>query len=235
MNFSLVPTLSLAALLLTAAPALAEARTYTLDSFDRASFASSVEATIAIGDTQSVVAEATDPAVLDDLRIEVVGGELRAWLDDDLWDFLSFRNNELRVVITVPALQAIRASSSSKVDASGLDAGSFAVDADSSAQVRLANVEIGKVMLNADSSSTIVIDGSCDTADVNTSSSATIEAAALQCDVVTVEASSSSTSRVFASDSAKVQANSSATVELSGRPAGLHSEVNSSASLNLLN
>src|SRR5690606_17622818 len=98
---SIKPAFALAvtavACLAFAGPALARPVAYSLDPFTSARIATAITATIVIGDVQSVSVETRHPENLEGLRLEVVGGELRAWIEEGLWDMFSFRDREIHL------------------------------------------------------------------------------------------------------------------------------------------
>lgn len=240
---------------LAATPALAESRTYDLGAFTAIDLTDGIAATIVTGSEQSIIATALDPAVLDDLRVVVHGDRLYANLEGDFWDWLSFRNEDVQLTITVTsALTGITASASSEVrvdstngDELTIQASSSAevaiaeaasarvlIDASSSSDVTIQSADIANVSINASSSSEVNLAGTCDDAVANVSSSATIEAGTLQCVDLRVDASSSSDSRFFATGNVTAYASSSAKVEVLGSPARVDQDVSSSAEIDII-
>jgi hypothetical protein len=232
MNTQIV--LAAGVLALATFPALADSKTYDVAAFDRAEFSSSVSATIVIGPTQSVVAEAADPAVLEDLRVQVVAGRLNVWLESDFWDLFSFRSDDVHVSVTVPALTGIVANSSADVKASGIAGEAIDVEVSSSASVVLTDLAVKSARLEASSSGDLVLDGTCVTASVQVSSSATVAGDRFECVDLDIDASSSAKARLFATGQVNADVSSSAKVELFGKPAHVDDDVSSSGDVDVI-
>src|SRR5262245_32844473 len=102
------------ALLLLAAPALAETRTMELPAFTALDVSSGIDAIVTIGGAQSVTAEAADKRLLDDLQIKVEGSTLKAYYDWSFFDIFRFGNrDQVKLTVTIPALTKVEASAGS--------------------------------------------------------------------------------------------------------------------------
>lgn len=234
MNAPALSAIMAATLAITAFPAFAATQTFEHDAFTKARFETSVDANIVVGPAQSITVEARDPATLDDLRIEVVNGELHAWMERDLWDFLAFRNDDVKLTITVPALSGVEASSSADVVVTGIAASAFDVAASSSASVTLTGIKVDQGRFEASSSASINVDGSCTVATIEISSSATFAGETFKCVDLNLQASSSADARLFGTGSVDADVSSSASVILAGNPARIDQHISSSGSLDIL-
>jgi hypothetical protein len=225
---------TVAALLATSAiPAFAASETYDREAFTKARIDTSIKAKIVVGPSQSISAEAADPATFEDLRIEVVNGKLHAWMEDDFWDFVTFRDRDVTLTITVPVLDAIAATSSADIAVSGAT-GALEVAASSSATIALTGVQLDKPRFDASSSADIDVDGSCTSATVSVSSSATISGDRFECVDLKVTASSSADARLFASGQVDAEVSSSANLVLLGDPDHVDDDVSSSGNVDVL-
>jgi hypothetical protein len=222
------------AVALAAVPAVASPLPIELDPFNRASISSAIEATIIIGSEQSVDVEVNDPAVLDELRAEVVNGQLRVWRDRGLIGFAIFRDDMLKLTVTVPTLDAIAAESAADVVIIGAHGDDLAIAAESSATIVLSDLAVGSLRVDAESAADIELSGTCDKAVVRIQSSARLDAGRLKCADVDAIASSSSTARLSGSRNVEATASSSARIELVGRPTGLFADVNSSGDIDIV-
>jgi hypothetical protein len=229
-----IGTLLAAAVLgLAATGAQAESRAYDLQPFTAATIDSQIRAKIVVGDTQSITAEARDVADLQDLRIEVVNGRLHAWVDRDFWDFVTFRDRDIDLTISVLSLNALAANSGSIVNATGL-AGDVVIEASSGAQMILADVQANAARISASSAASIDVGGVCVTSKVEISSSAQIAGASFECADLTIDASSAGTATLFASGNVNASASSGALVNLAGHPRRVEDSVSSGADVDVL-
>lgn len=226
---------SVAALALAAAlPAAAAPVPLELDAFRTARIESAIEARIVVGDVQSVEVEAMDPRALKDLRVEVVNGQMRAWLEESFWDLFDFRHDKVRLTVTVPALDAIAATSAAEISIVGPSGDSLEVTADSAASIALTEVAVADLRLAANSAAHIVASGSCGKAVVRVDSVARVDAGALKCTDLDVSSDSAAHARVSASGNVEAHASSASRIELIGRPAGRYMDVSSAADIDVI-
>lgn len=223
-----------AAALAIATPVFAAERTFEVDAFTKARIDTTIHAKITVGKAQSITAESIDPATLDNLRIEVIGGRLHMWLDTDFWDFAMFRDNSVNVTITVPSLVGIEANATANVTVAGMRGDEIEVGVGSASQVALTGVNAGSAHIEASSAALLMIDGYCTTAVVNISSSSSIFADKFECVNVDVEASSASGARLFASGNVTADVSSAANVVFYGSPDHVDDEVSSAGDVHVM-
>lgn len=237
MRFSTVAGLTAALLAMGPASALAASKTFDVEPFTAIEITSGLDAVVTVGGTLSVVAESPRQEELDELRIEVRNGRLRASTDGEDWGLLEFLfeagNRETRITITVPELTAAEASAGSDVDVSGMSGDEVVLNASSGADLNVTAASGTRFELNASSGSDLTVEGTCKSADVNASSGSDLDAERLLCEDVAVNASSGSGARVHASASVDAEASSGASVSVSGKPAEVEQEASSGGDIDL--
>lgn len=205
--------------ILAASPVLAETLTYDLATFHAVDIQTGIDATVVRGDTQSVSAEARSSDALTDLKVEVVGGTLKAYIDRSLFDFRLFDRREIRIKITVPALDAVAASSGADVQVDGLAGQDVRVEVSSGADINVVNVAAETIDISVSSGADATLAGTCGTAKVSVSSGSNLNAGTLECRAVDAEASSGADADVFASADVRADASSGGDITVRGNPA----------------
>jgi hypothetical protein len=230
----LYSALSLLALGALPTAALAETRVIDLGTFTSAAFESSLSAKIAVGGEQSVTIEGNNPADLDDIRFEIVNGELRVWRDMDFWDYLAFRGDAVTVTITVPELDGIAARGASGVEAVGITGDALNVEVSSASIVVIRDVDVSTAAIQVTSAGKLMITGESQTARIETSSAGIIGARGFEVVDIDIEASSGSQMVVFASGLVTADASSGAIIEIAGNPLHVDDEESTGADVNVL-
>ena len=231
----LVGTAVLAALIaVLPTAASAESRTYDVEPFTEIEISSGIDATIAIGDTRSVVAESANSARLDELIVEVSGGRLHARFDWDVFDLFSLgESGRVQVTITVPQVEAIDSNSGADVSAAGLTGERLSLSTSSGADLDARNIDVDTVVLEASSGGDLDVSGACTSARAEASSGADLDARDLVCADVDVEASSGASAEVNATRAARAEASSGASIDIHGAPADLKTDESSGGDVNL--
>lgn len=205
---NLIPATFAAALLAT--PAFAETKTFDVAGFTRVSASAGVDVTISVGGEYSVVAEAT-PKGLEKLKVELVGDELRIGRKARTMSW--GRSDGVSVKVSAPALAAVDVSSGATVDATGIDAGPFAIDVSSGGDLEIA--------------------GRCDALEADVSSGGSIDAAGLLCRSANASASSGGSADIYASESVNGDASSGGSVDIHGKPATVNKDTSSGGSVSV--
>lgn len=214
--------------------ATAESRTYDVDSFTEIEISSGIDATIAIGETQSVEAEATDAVRLDELIVEVSNGRLHARFDWDVLDLFSFGDaGRVRVTVTVPAIEAIESNSGADVVATGITGDRLDLASSSGADLEARDIAVETVVLESSSGADLDVSGTCTSARAETSSGANIDARDLVCETVEVEASSGADAAVHATQSVRAEASSGGNIDIHGAPAEVRTDESSGGDVTL--
>jgi hypothetical protein len=230
----LYSAVSLLALGMFSTAALAETRTIDLGTFTSAAFESHLSAKIVVGGEQSVTIEGNNPADLDDIRFDIVNGNLRVWRDMDVWDYLAFRGDNVMITITVPQLNGIEASAASGVEAVGITGDDLKVAVSSASFVVIRDVEVSSADIQVASAGRLMITGTSQTAKIETSSAGMIGARGFEVVDIDITASSASQTVMFASGLVTADASSAAMIEIAGNPLHVDDEVNSGADVNIL-
>lgn len=217
-----------AALLILAAPALAETRTIELPAFTALDISSGIDAVVTVGGAQVITAEATDPRLLDDLQLKVEGDTLKAYYDWNLFDLFSFGNRaQIRLAITAPALSKVEASAGADVTATGVTGDSLSFNSSSGADLTATGVAGKAIELNASSGAGLDVAGSCQDGKANASSGSDLDAEDLLCTTIDVNASSGSDVDVHATTMVRIEASSGSDVTVHGNPADIDQEASS--------
>jgi hypothetical protein len=222
--------IAVAAAMVVLAPAAATAasKTIAVEPFTEIEISSGIEATVSIGDEQSVIAESPDVGYLDELIVEVLGGRFHAYFDWNVLDLLPFGSDRrVSLAITVPRIDVIDANSGASVKAAGIEAERLRLGASSGANLTVSDVTVADIDAEASSGAALDVAGTCDAADVESSSGARVEAGDLVCRAVKVEASSGARADVHATAAVDAEASSGASVDVRGNPADARSDESS--------
>ena len=177
---------------LFAAPAFAASIDYAVEPFNSIKAYNGVVVRVVGGSEQQIAASADNQLALDKLQVSVVDGSLIIGFKSGFIGFDLFGGNVVTVDVEMPALDGV----------------SGGVEGISTDAMRL------EVALGA----TLSIEGACGSAMVSVHEGGTVNAKALECDAVTVEAAMGGMASVFASDKAIIQATSGASVDVYGNP-----------------
>lgn len=196
---------------LAVSPAFAETKTYALADFTRVSASAGVSVDVVAGADYSVVATSSGEG-LERLQIKVVDGELQIGRKSRSgWRWK--RGDEVSVNVSLPALEAVDASSGASVDATGVDAGAFAIDVSSGASLEIV--------------------GRCDALTVDVSSGGSVDAEQFLCRTANASASSGGSADIFASESVNGDASSGGSVDVSGSPKIVNKDTSSGGSVDV--
>lgn len=231
----LYPLAGAVALLLTVPSAgLAAEKTYALPAFTAISVASGIDAQVTVGGAQKIVATSNDQREIDDLKIEVRGGELHIWRDWDLLDlFDGMADHQTRVTISVPTLTSAEASSGADVDVSGMDGDAITLESSSGADLDATDVRAVTITANASSGADLSANGTCTTLTVESSSGATADLDDLACTDAIAEASSGADIDLRVTGALKAEASSGGGISVSGKPASTEIEQSSGGHVDL--
>lgn len=203
---------------LLASPALAETRTIELPEFTAIDISSGIDAKVTIG-AQSVTAEARNAADLDELKLVVENGVLRAYTEWSVFDIFDLGiDRDLKLTISAPSLTGVAASAGADVDAAGLAGDDLKFTATAGSDLSLTAVAGKTITLEASAGADLKIEGSCETGTIKADAGADLDAAALKCADVTVNGSAGSDLDVFASNSIKADAFAGSDITVSGNP-----------------
>ncbi len=191
-NYALLCTAASVALASTSANA--ETRAFNFDGFSQVGASAGVSVEITAGADYSVRAE-SNKVGLDDLKITKKGDTLN--IGRNKTKFFK-RRSDISVYITMPALEGVRASSGSEIEATGIDADKFSVSVSSGADVSLA--------------------GQCADISASVSSGSDLDGEDLRCHKASVTASSGADASIYASEKVTASASSGGDVDVYGGP-----------------
>jgi|GEM_PF-1184118 len=195
--FAFAAPLAAAAILAAAPAALAEeSRSFDLPEFNRIDVSSGVMLVADIGEKQSVIVK-TNKGDYSDFEIEVHNGELNISRD---WNPLSWHGSksDYKVIVKIPELTGLDASSGSHARISSINAKRFVIDLSSGAHASL--------------------DGTCDNCSVDLSSGANLDAKSLECDSAEIDVSSGGHGVISVISSVRGDASSGGHVAVYGNP-----------------
>ncbi len=183
---------------LAAAPVVAaeESRSFDLPEFSRIDVSAGVVLIADVGAEQSVVVK-TNKGDYTDLEIEVSDGELNITRE---WNPLSWHNSrsDYKVIINVPTLTALDASSGARAKVFNIDAEQFLIDLSSGAHA--------------------LLEGTCENCLLDLSSGADLEAKGLECENANIDVSSGGHGVISVLDTVKGDASSGGHVAVYGNP-----------------
>jgi hypothetical protein len=237
MHTSIGPILAtaLAALGIIASPAIAAEKTFDLPAFTAVDISSGINAEIAVGGAQGIVAESPDPGLIERMQIRVVGSELQAWFDWSLFDLFNLGiDRPVTLRISVPELVQAEASAGADVVVTGMTGDALELEASSGSDIRATAIAGGAVSVSASSGANVDAEGTCTTGDFEASSGADIDAEGLRCADAAVEVSSGANAKISASASVKAEASSGADVTVHGAPEQVDSETSSGGDVTIV-
>ncbi|HEV7278321.1 MAG TPA: head GIN domain-containing protein [Devosiaceae bacterium] len=198
-------------------PTLAAEARYDLPPFTAIDITSGINATVTVGEEQSVQAMAPKQEELDELILEVRDGMLTAKVDWNLLDFM-FGDREISLVVEVPRLHSVEASSGADVEVEGLAADDLTLNVSSGADLTIRSAFGGTYEIDVSSGSDLRIDGQCESASIDVSSGGTLRGSGLQCQSVRIDASSGGDADVYADAQIVAEASSGGDVYVAGDP-----------------
>jgi hypothetical protein len=224
---------ALAALIALVNPAQAEMRTLDLGAFTEIDIGNGIEAEITVGGEQSITAEGLDPTDLESLRTEVRDGKLWAWLDWNIFDLFNLEGRQTRLTITVPALTSVGANTGSEVKVTGVAGDAVYIGASKGAIIEAVAVAGKKFVIEAYEGAEVSVSGTCESATMNASAGAELDAQGLQCESAFVSGDSGASLKIFASASLTAHAEAGSSIEVHGAPATVEEHESSGGSIDI--
>jgi hypothetical protein len=200
--------------------------TRKVSDFDGISVGGSFDVEVKIGSVTSVVVEADDN-IMKYIETTVSGNTLKIRTRD----LNNYSNVHMKVYITTPSLNNVKASASAEVDIKDILTGNnkLTFRASSSSSIS-AEVNAPEIEADVSSSATITLSGKTKTFKAEASSSAEIKAFDLLSENTTANVSSSASIQVFASVGLNAKASSSGSVDYKGA-ATVNKSISSSGSV----
>lgn len=228
--------LGLTALALLAVPGAAHAasRTFDVAPFTAIDISSGIKAVVTVGGDQSVVADSANQQYLDELKLEVRGDTLHAWIDWDIFDIFEF-DREVSITISVPALTEAEASAGADVDVTGMTGQSISLEASAGARLDVRGVAAERFDIDASAGATVDVDGTCGQSSVDSSAGAQVRADRLLCEEVDANASAGAGADVHASLSVRANASAGANIRVYGNPGQIDQETSAGGGVDIRN
>ncbi|MEO6014555.1 MAG: DUF2807 domain-containing protein [Devosia sp.] len=211
--------------------ALAESKKLDAGDIHAVDVSSGIKAIVTAGPALSVIAEASDPADLRDLRWEVRNGVLKVWYDWGIGNLLDFSGHDVTVTISAPAIDALEAGAGASIEASGISGDTVSIEVSSGASIKAPGSHAKHYNLESSSGAGLELSGSCETANVELSSGAGVSAKNLDCTNVTFEASSGAHLEITAHGSINAEVSSGGSATIYGKPSVEHLETSSGGSV----
>jgi hypothetical protein len=206
------PFLLVLAAVVSATPALAAERTFSVSDFTKVKLSGSADVSVATGSAASARATGSE-ADLDRLVLEVRGGELVISQKSGSWNW---GREGIRVFVTVPALEAATVNGSGDMVVDRVKGQAFSGVAAGSGDLQLGAVDVRSVSLAVNGSGDVVAAGRCDSGTFSLNGSGDISAAGLKCRDVTVSVNGSGDIAAHASGSATAALNGSGDINITG-------------------
>ncbi|MFQ3214961.1 MAG: phage shock protein PspC (stress-responsive transcriptional regulator) [Marivirga sp.] len=181
--------------------------------FSEISVSTAIFLEITRGEEYSIRAFSEDDN-LENLSVEQSSDRLKIYYDKDSWDW---ENPHIRVVITMPELERLRASSASTVHLKGLNQKEISMDLSSSATVYLAG-SIDAIDVDASSAAKLFLAGSAKKLIIDASSSSKIHAYKMEIKEVDANVSSAASVDVLVLDYLDANASSAGKIRYKGNP-----------------
>lgn len=195
-----------------------ETRMFKLDSFSEISVSAGIDADITVGEKQSVRVDTNRRSTMKKVTIKVRGDKLVVSRGHSIFDWMKFRNRDIKVTVSVPTLSAISASAGADVIVSGDYGSEIFGSASSGASLEIKDLTADNVTLRSSSGADIWADGVCATLEARSSGGAKISADQLECVEVSAHVSSGANVDVYASDLIEAHASSGGDIDVLGNP-----------------
>lgn len=193
--------------------ASAATQTYDLDGFTKVETSAGVKVELTQADAFSIEAEGSERAI-ERLAVSVRGDTLELGrVTNNRWNRGNY--DEVTVMVTMPDVEGLGASSAGEIDAEMISAGDLKLAASSGARV--------------------VARGACERLNADASSGGRVDAGALPCDDVDADASSGGSITVFARESVDASASSGGSIVVDGQPTDVESTKSSGGSVRIRN
>lgn len=218
------------------ATAEAQERDFDLSGFEGIDIATGIDANVSQADQFSVRARSASGDALDNLRLDVEGGVLRARFETSFLDFilggglvgmLFNSGNAVTLDITLPVLSTASASSGANIDVRDLAGTTLELDASSGSSVSLDGITLENLTISASSGSDVEARGQAEHIRFDASSGSDIDAEGLSAASAELSASSGSDIAARVTRSVKAEASSGADIDISGNPSDRDTDASS--------
>lgn len=207
-----------AAFALLAAPADAATRNFTVTSFDRIRIDGPYRVKLATGVAPFATAEGS-PAALDALSLEVQGRTLIIRRKASVKTNAASPLGAVAIRAGSHELGAAWVNGSGALAIDGVKGQRFDLGVSGSGDVKVGKLSVDRLLVSVAGSASVALAGTVQTASFSLSGPSSLDAAGLTTKAGTINVDGSSTVRLRATDTVKVDGNGLAMIELAGRPA----------------
>ena len=218
-----------AAVLIFAAPALAEIQNYDVAAFDGIEVSAGIDVNFTTGGTQSVSVENKN-GNFDDIIVEVRHGKLVLKRPRKIgWG----KRPRYNVTVTAPSLNSVEASSGADATGSGLSGDQVRIETSSGADADITGINAVHIALGSSSGSDLNASGTCDSLTADSSSGSDIDAGDLHCRIGAADASSGSDITIYVTEAVAADASSGGDVNVYGGPTDADIDKSSGGSVHI--
>ncbi len=185
--------------------------------FSKVKLMNSIDADVTVGKEASVTVIAPDN-LMDKVITEVDGDTLKIRYEKHMkWD-RDWNNKEVRVVITMPNLEAAGVYGSGDINVTGGKGKDLGLSVKGSGDIKVMGADYKSVDITLMGSGDINIDGECDHASVSVMGSGDVSAGDLKCKDVEAHVKGSGDVEVYASTSVEASIYGSGDISVLGNP-----------------
>lgn len=205
----------------------AQQKDFDFAGFDGIDIATGIDANVVQSTQFSVRAQSPSDEALDNLRLSVEGGVLKARFETSFLDFilsgglvgmLFNSGNAVTLDIGLPTLAKATASSGANVEIREFEGNALALDASSGSSISLEAVRLESLTITASSGSDVEAAGQVGHVRLDASSGSDIDAERLEARTGELQASSGSDIAVRVRETVKAHASSGADIDIGGNP-----------------
>lgn len=210
-------TLALGALA-SAATVRATSRVIDLRDFVGIDLANGIKAAIVPGEAFSVTADSPNGGDLQDLKLTVSDGVLKAWFDWNIFQLFNFAGRNVTLQIAMPELDSIALSGGANLAVNTVPSDDLIIHASGGARLAMNEASAKRYVIDLSGGSTARLSGTCYSAAVTVSGGAALAAHDLICADVTGTASGGARIEITATASVTADASGGAVMTVSGGP-----------------
>lgn len=190
-----------------------------VNSFDRVKLSNAMTVNIVCADVQTLEIKA-DESLIDDIKTEVVNGELSIYLDGR--HTFRGKKRKIEVNITVPTLYSVDASGACDVDVTGFAAEDFYIKASGASDIDLYGIIAkGEIKMDVSGASKVRADGIADKITIRAAGASDVSAKNINANIADVHASGASDIEVTAFQEIHANCNGASDIDYYGHPSAV--------------